>query len=105
MQSHIELSEAQLTRLRTGPLYNEDLAPVPSSRRRWRAGTFAALWISMSACIPTYTLASGLIGGGMNWSQAILTIFLANLIVLVPMVLNAHDEVGEKDREIGRAHV
>src|SRR5258706_11192831 len=52
--------------------------------------SFAALWISMSACIPTYMLASGLIGGGMNWWQAILTIFLGNLIVLVPMILNAH---------------
>jgi NCS1 family nucleobase:cation symporter-1 len=44
----------------------------------------------MAACIPTYMLASSLIGGGMNWSQAILTIFLANVIVLIPMVLNAH---------------
>src|SRR5258706_1309338 len=26
----------------------------------------------------------------MNWWQAILTIFLGNLIVLIPMVLNAH---------------
>jgi NCS1 family nucleobase:cation symporter-1 len=60
------------------------------SRRKWRAGSFAALWISMSACIPTYMLASSLIGGGMNWWQAILTIFLGNLIVLAPMILNAH---------------
>src|SRR5580698_3309393 len=52
--------------------------------------SFAALWISMCACIPTYMLASGLIGGGMNWWQAVLTIFLANVIVLVPMILNAH---------------
>src|SRR5436190_14320205 len=44
----------------------------------------------MSACIPTYMLASSLIGEGMNWWQAIVTIFLGNLIVLVPMVLNAH---------------
>src|SRR5258708_3429526 len=72
------------------PLYSQDLAPVPADRRRWRAGNFAALWISMSACIPTYMLASGLIDGGMNWWQAILTIFLGNLIVLVPMILNAH---------------
>ena len=71
-------------------LYNVDLAPVPPDRRKWRIGSFAALWISMSACIPTYMLASSLIGGGMNWSQAILTIFLGNLIVVVPMVLNAH---------------
>src|SRR5436853_5919090 len=71
-------------------LYNKDLAPVPMARRTWRVGSFAALWISMSACIPTYMLASSLIGGGMNWSQAILTIFLGNLIVVVPMILNAH---------------
>jgi NCS1 family nucleobase:cation symporter-1 len=71
-------------------LYNEDLAPVPSARRTWRVGSYAALWISMSACIPTYMLASGLIGSGMNWWQAVLTIFAGNLIVLVPMVLNGH---------------
>jgi NCS1 family nucleobase:cation symporter-1 len=71
-------------------LYNPDLGPVPEERRTWRLGSFAALWISMSACIPTYMLASSLIGGGMNWWQAILTIFLGNLIVLVPMILNAH---------------
>jgi len=75
-------------------LFNADLAPVPQSRRKWGMASFAALWISMSACIPTYMLASGLIGGGMNWWQAILTIFLGNLIVLVPMILNAH--VGTK---------
>jgi NCS1 family nucleobase:cation symporter-1 len=71
-------------------LYNEDLAPVSPARRKWGVLSFAALWISMSACIPTYMLASSLIGGGMNWWQAVLTIFLGNLIVLVPMVLNAH---------------
>ncbi|MEP6699649.1 MAG: NCS1 family nucleobase:cation symporter-1, partial [Verrucomicrobiota bacterium] len=71
-------------------LYNVDLAPVPIERRRWRVGSYAALWISMSACIPTYMLASSLIGGGMNWSQAIVTIFLGNFIVVIPMILNAH---------------
>src|SRR5947209_7693425 len=71
-------------------LSNADLAPVPGDRRKWRVGSFAALWISMSACIPTYMLASSLIGGGMNWWQAIFTIFLGNLIVVIPMILNAH---------------
>ena len=71
-------------------LFNADLAPVPASRRKWGMLSFAALWISMCACIPTYMLASSLIGGGMNWWQAVLTIFLGNLIVLVPMILNAH---------------
>jgi nucleobase:cation symporter-1, NCS1 family len=73
-----------------GPLENEDLAPVPPERRTWRAGSYAALWISMSACVPTYMLASSLVGGGMDWRQAILTIFLGNAIVLVPILLNAH---------------
>ncbi len=76
--------------IRQGKLFNEDLAPVSTERRKWTMWSFAALWISMSACIPTYMLASSLIGGGMNWWQAILTIFLGNLIVLIPMVLNAH---------------
>src|SRR5271167_241305 len=71
-------------------LFNADLAPVPQSRRKWGMLSFAALWISMSACIPTYMLASSLIGGGMNWWEAVLTIFLGNLIVVVPMILNAH---------------
>lgn len=71
-------------------LINEDLAPVPPEKRTWTCWNFAALWISMAACIPTYMLASSLIDGGMNWWQAVLTIFLGNAIVLVPMVLNAH---------------
>jgi nucleobase:cation symporter-1, NCS1 family len=71
-------------------LINEDLAPVPASKRKWGTWNYAALWISMSLCIPTYMLASSLIGGGMNWWQAILTIFLGNTIVLVPMILNGH---------------
>src|SRR5258705_146376 len=85
-----DLKESQQTELKSSSLFNDDLAPVPAARRKWRLGSFAALWISMSACIPTYMLASSLIGGGMNWWQAVLTIFLGNLIVLVPMILNAH---------------
>lgn len=73
-----------------GHLINEDLAPVAPEARKWGMWNFAALWISMAACIPTYMLASSLIDGGMNWWQAVLTIFLANVIVLIPMVLNAH---------------
>jgi nucleobase:cation symporter-1, NCS1 family len=71
-------------------LYNEDLAPVPSEKRTWGVYNYASLWIAMSVCIPTYMLASGLIAGGMSWKQAIGTILLGNLIVLVPMLLNAH---------------
>ncbi|MGE5106875.1 MAG: NCS1 family nucleobase:cation symporter-1 [Sphingobacteriales bacterium] len=76
--------------LLSSSLYSEDLAPVPQNKRKWGTWNYAALWISMSLCIPTYMLASSLIGGGMNWWQAILTIFLGNTIVLIPMILNGH---------------
>ena len=71
-------------------LYNQDLAPIPIAKRTWGVYNYASLWVAMSVCIPTYMLASGLIAGGMSWWQAIGTILLGNLIVLVPMLLNAH---------------
>lgn len=71
-------------------LINEDLAPIPQSRRTWGIWNYAALWISMSLCIPTYTMASSMINNGMSWWQAVLTIFIGNAIVLVPMLLNGH---------------
>src|ERR1700742_758499 len=69
---------------------NGDLAPLPIERRTWTTYNYTALWIGMSHCIPTYLPASGLILVGMNWVQALVTIGLANLIVLVPMLLNSH---------------
>ncbi|HEX8252073.1 MAG TPA: NCS1 family nucleobase:cation symporter-1 [Thermoanaerobaculia bacterium] len=72
------------------PLWNEDLAPTPLSRRTWSTYNIAALWIGMSVVITTYTLASGLMTQGMSWAQALTTILLGNVIVLIPMVLNAH---------------
>lgn len=74
----------------TSPLFNGDLAPTPRGRRTWTTYNFAALWIAMAHCLPTYMLAGGLIALGMNWWQALLTIALGNVIVLVPILLNAH---------------
>jgi NCS1 family nucleobase:cation symporter-1 len=76
--------------IRDSSLYNPDLAPISSDRRTWRTYNYAALWISMSVNIPTYMLASGMIAGGMNWKQALFTVFLGNVLVLIPMLLNAH---------------
>jgi nucleobase:cation symporter-1, NCS1 family len=69
---------------------NHDLAPTRRQDRKWSMKDIAVLWISMSACVPTYMLASGLIAEGMSWWQAVLTICLGNTIVLAPMILNAH---------------
>ena len=84
----VELVDAAA--LESSPLYNHDLAPVPVARRNWTTYNFAALWISMAHCIPTYMLASGLMAQGMNWKQALFTILLGNTIVLVPILLNSH---------------
>jgi NCS1 family nucleobase:cation symporter-1 len=76
--------------LSDSPLWNPDLAPTPLARRTWTTYHIAALWIGMSVVITTYTLASGLMEQGMHWWQAMLTILLGNIVVLVPMILNAH---------------
>jgi NCS1 family nucleobase:cation symporter-1 len=72
------------------PYINEDLSPTRRSQRTWATKDIAVLWISMCAAVPTYMLASGLIAEGMSWQQAVVTIFLGNVIVLIPMILNAH---------------
>jgi NCS1 family nucleobase:cation symporter-1 len=80
------LSEA----VKASPLYNPDLAPVDATHRTWGTYNYAALWVSMSVNILTYMLAASLIQGGMNWKQAVATVFLGNTIVLIPMLLNSH---------------
>ncbi|MBL9023895.1 MAG: NCS1 family nucleobase:cation symporter-1 [Myxococcales bacterium] len=80
----------ELDRAIESPFINHDLAPTKLRERKWATKDIAALWISMSACVPTYMLASSLITEGMSWWQAVVTIFLGNTIVLLPMVLNAH---------------
>jgi nucleobase:cation symporter-1, NCS1 family len=71
-------------------LSNRDLAPTLPERRTWGLYNYIALWFSMSMEITTYQLASSLIAKGMDWKQAVGTVLLGNLIVLVPMLLNAH---------------
>ena len=76
--------------IKKSPYWNKDIAPTRKGERTWATKDYAVLWVSMSACVPTYMLASSLIDGGMNWWQAVATIFIGNVIVLLPMVLNAH---------------
>src|SRR5712691_9213920 len=89
-QSGIHTGVLDAESIRQSSVYNEDLAPIPANRRNWNTYTYAALWIAMSVNIPTYLLASGMIAGGMSWRQAIFTVFLGNVLVLAPMLLNAH---------------
>ena len=85
--------------IESSPLYNPDLAPTAlpgeaasghRGARTWGTYSYDALWVSMSVNILTYMLAASLIQGGMNWKQAVFTVFLGNCIVLAPMLLNSH---------------
>lgn len=71
-------------------LWNEDLAPTTAETRTWDWKAIAALWVAMVVCVPTYMLAAGLVSEGMNWWQAVVTVLLGNMIVLIPMVLIGH---------------
>jgi NCS1 family nucleobase:cation symporter-1 len=71
-------------------LASHDFAPTRVSDRTWTTYSFAALWVSMAHCIPTYMMASGLIDQGMNWWQALATILVGNVIVLLPILANSH---------------
>ncbi|MCC6825464.1 MAG: NCS1 family nucleobase:cation symporter-1 [Acidobacteria bacterium] len=90
IDGRVELNADAEESIRSSSLYNDDLAPVPVAKRTWTTYNYAALWISMAHCIPTYMMASGLISAGMNWWQALLTILLGNIIVLAPILLNSH---------------
>ena len=86
----VELKPGVIEKLEDGALFNEDLAPTPMAKRTWSTYTYAALWISMAHCIPTYMLAASLIQNGMSWKQAITTILIGNTIVLIPILANSH---------------
>ena len=72
------------------PLANEDLLPVSPDRRTWNWWHIASLWIGMAICIPTYTLASGLVDQGWTWQAAVGAVVLGNIVVLVPIALNSY---------------
>jgi nucleobase:cation symporter-1, NCS1 family len=71
-------------------LWNEDLRPCTRAEHSWGSSRFASLWIGMCLCIPTYSLASGMISLGMNWWEAVLTVFTGSVVVLIPILLVAH---------------
>jgi NCS1 family nucleobase:cation symporter-1 len=71
-------------------LWNDDLRPCTRPEHNWGASRFSSLWIGMCLCIPTYSLASGMISLGMNWWQSVLTVFTGSVVVLIPILLVAH---------------
>ena len=85
-----ELTDEAQAALADSPIYNDDLAPVRIEQRTWSTYAYFALWVGMAINIPSWTLAAGLIALGMDWVQAVVTVMLGNVIVLIPMLLNSH---------------
>jgi NCS1 family nucleobase:cation symporter-1 len=85
-----ELTDFAQDALADSPIYNDDLAPVRIEQRTWTTYSYLALWVGMAVNVPSWTLAAGLIVLGMDWVQAVVTVLLGNVIVLIPMLLNSH---------------
>jgi NCS1 family nucleobase:cation symporter-1 len=73
-----------------GTLWNDDLRPCTLSEHSWAGSKCAFLWIGMCLCVPTYSLASGMIALGMNWFEAVAAIFTGSVAVLIPILLVSH---------------
>jgi NCS1 family nucleobase:cation symporter-1 len=76
--------------LLASPRYNDDIAPTTANERTWNKWNIAALWVGMSICVPTYTLGGVLTAYfGLSVPEALWTILLANIVILIPLTLNA----------------
>ena len=85
---HVELDLGQ--DLASSPRYNDDIAPTKASQRTWSRWNVAALWVGMAICVPTYTLGGVLTSYfGLSVGEALWTILIANIVVLIPLTLNA----------------
>src|SRR5471032_288080 len=73
-----------------GALWNDDLRPCTLAEHSWAGSKFAFLWIGMCLCVPTYSLASGMIALGMSWIEAVAAVFTGSVAVLIPILLVSH---------------
>ncbi len=71
-------------------LWNDDLRPCTQEEHSWPGVKFASLWVGMCICLPTYSMASGMIQLGMSWWESVFTILLGSCIVLIPILLVSH---------------
>jgi NCS1 family nucleobase:cation symporter-1 len=71
-------------------LINADLAPVAQNARTWAWYHFAALWLGMVIAVPAYMIPAAMLDAGMSAGQAVFTVLLGNLVVLVPILLIGH---------------
>lgn len=66
---------------------NEDLDPTPPSRRTWQWWNFVIFYWGLS--FGNWSLGAALIGTGLVWWEAILAVFLSQLISSIAMFFNS----------------
>ena len=87
----VVLTEAAERRLEQNhSMWNDDLRPCSLAEHSWPGTKFAALWVGMCLCIPTYALAGGMIASGMSWWEAVLTILVGSIVVMGAILLVSH---------------
>jgi NCS1 family nucleobase:cation symporter-1 len=84
-----ELTDAARAELVDSKYFNEDLAPTSVSERTWTTYNISMLWVGMSICIPSFMMASGLVGMGLSVWAAVLNVVLGNVLILIPIQLNS----------------
>jgi len=85
---HVELDVG--ADIANSPRYNEDIAPTRAAQRTWTRWNVASLWVGMAICVPTYMLGGVLTAYfGLSVVEALWTILIANIVVLIPLTLNA----------------
>ncbi|MDR2791909.1 MAG: NCS1 family nucleobase:cation symporter-1 [Tannerellaceae bacterium] len=85
----VVLTKEAAAEMSESSLWNEDLRPLTQKEHSWGTKSFSYLWVGMCFCIPSYIMAGGFITLGMNWWQSLMTMFLGNVIILIPLLLNA----------------
>ena len=89
-----ELTGEARAELASSKYYNDDLSPTTVAERTWTTYSITMLWVGMSICIPSMSLASGIISMGVSPWLSVLNVALGNIIILVPIQLNS--QIGTK---------
>ena len=85
-----ELTDLARAELADSKYYNADLAPTNITQRSWTTYHITSLWIGLSICIPSFTMASSLVALGLSPWLAVINVALGNCIILVPIQMNSH---------------
>jgi NCS1 family nucleobase:cation symporter-1 len=89
-----ELTDEATASLASSKYFNNDIRPTVQAERTWGTYNISMLWVGMSICIPSFMMASGLVGMGLSVWASVFNVVLGNVLILIPIQLNSY--VGTK---------